>query len=254
MPRLLVALAVLIVIVGVGGGAYIWSRGGFDRPFATTSSAAPSGVTATNPFGTSRDPNDPGEQHYIHGRYPEAIALWRAEAARGNTQAAHRLGVEYMDGKRWVVGEGCAAPRCPDYSQAMQYHRQAALGGNALSMFDMGSLYEYGLGVEKNLVEAARWYGHAARYGLAQGQYNYATMLEAGEGLAKDEIEAYKFFVLAARNGFTGVPYDNQRFLIDKNAPTPVELLQRKLTMAQLREGQERADAFQPTSGPLAPG
>lgn len=242
MSRLLVVLAAAIVIVGVGGGYYLWSqRGGFDVSYTPTSAAE--SVTASNPFGRSRDPKDPGEQHFAQGRYPEAVAFWTAQAVKGNPQAAHRLGVEYMDGKPWVVAR--------DYAKAMQYHRQAALAGNALSMFDIGSMHEYGQGVAKNLIEAAKWYGHSARYGLAQGQYNFATMLEVGEGVTKDDIEAYKFFVLAARGGFTGIPYDNQKLLIDHKAPTPVELMQRRLSPAQIRQGTERADVFQVATGPL---
>jgi TPR repeat protein len=100
-------------------------------------------------------------------------------------------------------------------------------------------------------VEAARWYGYSARYGLAQGQYNFATMLERGDGLARDDIEAYKFYVLAARGGFTGVPYDNGSLKIDRNAPTPAEAMQRRMSAAQVAEGRARADAFKPETGPL---
>jgi hypothetical protein len=245
--RSVLVVAVIIVAVAAAGVINLW----FGGPTVFTTATGQDTVSEQNPFGQSRDRNDPCEQHYIHGRYPEAMACFTEAAAKGNPRAAHRLGVEYMDGKRWVMGESCTSQRCPDYAKAMQYHRQAALAGNALSMFDIGSLYEHGLGVAKNLTEAARWYGYSARYGLAQGQYNYATMLEAGEGVPKDEVEAYKFFVLAARGGFTGIPYDAQRGVIDQRAPTPVELLQRRLTPEQIREGQARADAFKPLKGPL---
>ena len=63
-------------------------------------------------------------------------------------------------------------------------------------------------------------------------------MLEAGEGVAKDEVEAYKFFILAARGGFTGVPYNNQTLRIDRNAPLPTQLLERRLSREQLADGR----------------
>jgi TPR repeat protein len=76
-------------------------------------------------------------------------------------------------------------------------------------------------------------------------------MLEAGEGVAKDEVEALKFFILAARSGFTGVPYDNEKLLIDRDAPTPTQLLERRLSREQIAEGRQRADTFKVSTGPL---
>lgn len=244
MNRLLLGL--VVVGAAIAAGAFLLSPRSQTAPVAAVSS-----VTMSTPMGQSRDPNDPGEEHYRQGRYPEALAYWTAEAAKGNPQAAHRLGVEFMDGKGGVV-PGCTQSRCPDFEKAMKYHRQAALAGNPLSMFDIGSMFEFGLGRPADIGLAARWYGHAADYGLAQGQHNYATMLEAGEGVQQNLVEAYKFFVLAARGGFTGIPYNNKSFRIDRDAPLPTDLLRAKMTPQQVEEGKELADKFKPLTGPLA--
>jgi TPR repeat protein len=240
MQKVLVGLGIVVLVAAVAAGIYLWSgRGDNGQSFASTSATG----APTDAFGRSINRNDPGEVHFRQGRYPEAIAYWTAQAAKGDAYAAYRLGVEYMDAKPGVVQR--------DYAKAMQYHRQAAIAGVPLSMFDVGSMFEYGQGVSKDIMQSASWYGHSARYGLAQGQYNFATMLEAGEGVAKDEVEALKFFVLAARGGFTGVPYDNQKLLIDRDAPTPVQLLERRLSREQIAEGRQRADSFQVSTGPL---
>lgn len=240
MQKLLVGLGVVLLVAAVVVGISMWvERGDAGRTMASATSKG----TPLNPLGQSRDPNDPGEIHYRHGRYAEALAYWTDEAAKGNAQAAHRLGVEFMDGKPGVTQR--------DYAKAMQYHKQAALAGNALSMFDLGSMFEYGFGVAKDIAQSAFWYGSSATYGLAQGQYNFATMLEVGDGVTKDEVEAYKFFILAARGGFTGVPYDNQKLVIDRNAPMPTEVLERKLSREQIAEGRQRADTFVAATGPL---
>ena len=186
---------------------------------------------------------DPGQEYYRQGRYDLAIAYWTKAADAGDGLAAHQLGVEYMDGKPWVV------PR--DYDKARKYHMQAAEAGDPRSMFDIGSMYEFGLGVTKDLRQAAVWYGHAADYGHAQGAYNLGTMLESGEAGRKDEIEAYKFYIIAAENGFDGVPYDNSRLRIDREAPSPMQLLAKRMTPAQIADAQARAKAFKILSGPL---
>ena len=241
MQRLLVWLGIAVVVASVVGGFFLWSgQGGWLKPIGTSSAEV---VPPMDPMGRKLNLRDEGEQHFRHGRYPEAIAYWTQQAGKGDAYAAHRLGVEYQDGKPGVVQR--------DYDKAVQYHKQAALAGDPLSMFDLGSMFEYGFGVTKDIVQAAVWYGHSARYGLAQGQHNFATMLETGDGVPQDMVEAYKFFILAARGGFTGVPYDNRRFVIDKNAPLPTQLLEQRLTREQIAEGRQRADTFQRLTGPL---
>lgn len=241
MQRLLIGLVAVLAVAGAG--YFYWTHHGAGIVATASMPASVKSGSQMDPMGTSIDPKDPGEIHFKQGRYPEAISYWQDQAANGNAQAAHRLGVEFMDGKPGIVQR--------DYAKAMQYHRQAALAGNALSMFDLGSMFEYGQGVPQDMVKSATWYRHSADYGLAQGQYNFATMLEAGEGVPKDPIEAYKFFVLAARGGFTGIPYDNEKLVVDRNAPTPTELLGRKLTREQVAEARDRADKFKAASGPL---
>ncbi|MDZ4868482.1 MAG: tetratricopeptide repeat protein [Alphaproteobacteria bacterium] len=242
MQKVLVGLGVVVLVAAVTAGIYLWSGRGDNGQSHASTTAGVTGEPA-DPFGRTIDKKDPGEVHFRQGRYPEAIAYWTEQAAKGNAYAAYRLGVEYMDAKPGVVQR--------DYGKAMQYHRQAAVAGIPLSMFDVGSMFEYGQGVTKDIAQSASWYGHSARYGLAQGQYNFATMLEAGEGVAKDEVEALKFFILAARSGFTGVPYDNEKLLIDRDAPTPTQLLERRLSREQIAEGRQRADTFKVSTGPL---
>ena len=251
-PAMWGGVAAAVAIVGVG--AYLaTTHHDAAKPFAaapapaaaTASAAAPTPGSAAGdalPIVASRS-TDPGQEFYRQGRYDLAIAFWTKAAAAGDALAAHLLGVEYMDGKPWVV------PR--DYDKARQYHLQAATAGDPRSMFDLGSMYEFGLGLTSDLKQAAMWYGHAADYGFAEGQYNLATMLESGEAGRKDEVEAYKYYLLAAAGGFTGVPYDNQRLRINRDAPTPAELLSRRLTQDQITQASERAKQFKVLSGPL---
>ena len=110
---------------------------------ASIGSSSPSPASDNElPIVASRK-TDPGAEYYRQGRYDLAIAFWTKAAAAGDALAAHELGVEYMDGKPWVV------PR--DYNKARQYHLQAAAAGDPRSMFDIGSMYEAGMGVSNVL-------------------------------------------------------------------------------------------------------
>lgn len=241
MKKLLIGAAVSAVALSVVVGVIFLSP----KPATNEASLGPTEASALeHPMGELRDKNDIGEDHYRMGRYPEALEYWSGAAERGSAYAAHRLGVEYMDGKPGVVAR--------DYEKARKYHLQAARLGYSLSMFDLGSINEFGFGVDRNLGEAAKWYGHSAEYGLAQGQYNFATMLESGDGVTADAVEALKFYILAARNGFAGVPFDARNNQIDQKRETPLEVLQGRLTKEQAEEAQKRADRFVAATGPLA--
>jgi TPR repeat protein len=184
-----------------------------------------------------------GEDLYRRGLYAEAIAWWTEQAAKGDIEAARRLGVEYMDGKGGVVQR--------DYEQARKYHLQAALGGERRSMMDLGTIHEHGLGVTADLIEAARWYEWSAKYGYAQGQYNIATMLETGDAGRKDEVEAYKYYLLAAAQGVAGIGYDAKTNRVLGQDETPMGQLARRLTPPQIADAKARAKAFKPMTGPL---
>ncbi|MDZ4868886.1 MAG: tetratricopeptide repeat protein [Alphaproteobacteria bacterium] len=184
-----------------------------------------------------------GEDLYRRGLYPEAIAWWTEQAAKGDVESARRLGVEYMDGKGGVVER--------DYEKARTYHLQAAKGGERRSMMDLGTIHEHGLGVEADLIEAARWYEWSGKYGYGPGQYNFATMLETGDAGRKDEVEAYKYYLLAAAQGVAGIGYDAKSNRVLGPDETPMGLLARRLTPAQIADAKARVKAFKAMTGPL---
>ena len=77
MQKVLVGLGIGVFIAAILAGVYLWS----DRARLAERPAANESAGLSDPMGVSTDPNDPGEQHYKHGRYPEALAYWTAEAA-----------------------------------------------------------------------------------------------------------------------------------------------------------------------------
>jgi uncharacterized protein len=188
-------------------------------------------------------PRSEGEDLYRRGLYAEAIAWWTAQAAKGDVEAARRLGIEYMDGKGGVVER--------DYAKARQYHLQAAMGGERRSMMDLGAIYEHGLGVTADLIASAAWYEWSAKYGYGPAQYNFATMVETGDAGRKDEVEAYMYYLLAAEQGVQGIGYDAKTNTVLGADDTPMGVLARRLTAAQKAEATSRAKAFKALTGPL---
>ena len=62
-------------------------------------------------------------------------------------------------------------------------------------------MYEEGLGVDQDYLEAAKWYKKAAEQGLADAQYNLASLYHDGRGVTPDFILAHMWYNLAAAQG-----------------------------------------------------
>ena len=80
---------------------------------------------------------------------------------------------------------------------AFKYYDSSANTGYARAQANLGYCHDIGLGTEKNLAKAKRWYGEAAKQGNLVGQLNYAQKLLA-EGIASDNREG----ILKARDWF----------------------------------------------------
>jgi TPR repeat protein len=100
-----------------------------------------------------------------------------------------------------------------DKPQALALFRRAAEMGNAKAHNFVGSFYEDGWVVERDIAEAARCYAAAAEGGDFRGQFNHARMLaEAGEldealrWLARVPETATETFLAKARTWLERAP------------------------------------------------
>jgi tRNA A-37 threonylcarbamoyl transferase component Bud32 len=86
-------------------------------------------------------------------------------------------------------------------SEAAKYYKLSADQGNASGQINYGHCLDNGLGVGKNLSEAAKYYKLSADQGDALGQNNYGVCLKNGWGVSKDLNEAAKYLKLSADQG-----------------------------------------------------
>ena len=77
----------------------------------------------------------------------------------------------------------------------------AAEQNDPAAIFEIGRRYTNGIGTEKNLEEAARWYSHAANKGYVPAQYLIGNFNEKGIGVPKDRTLAEAWYEQAAENG-----------------------------------------------------
>ena len=89
---------------------------------------------------------------------------------------------------------------------AFKYYDSSANTGYARAQANLGYCHDIGLGTEKNLAKAKRWYGEAAKQGNLVGQLNYAQKL-LNEGIGTKNRDS----ILKARSWFEKALAQNAR-------------------------------------------
>jgi TPR repeat protein len=88
-----------------------------------------------------------------------------------------------------------------DVVEAVKWYRKAAEQGHSRAQCNLGYMYEIGRGVETDVAEAVKWYRKAAEQGLSRAQWNLAFCYENGRGVETDVAEAVKWYRKAAEQG-----------------------------------------------------
>lgn len=91
-----------------------------------------------------------------------------------------------------------------DESLAAQWFRKASDLGYMPAHCHLGDMYKYEQGITRDLARAVFFFRRAAEQGSDHGQYNLAVALETGQGIPKNDGEAAKWYGLAASQGHTG--------------------------------------------------
>ena len=87
------------------------------------------------------------------------------------------------------------------YKKALILWSPLANSGDLIAQNYLGIQYYLGLGVERNLELAKKWYEKAASKGFADAQYNLGVMYMNGELVGQDILTASMWFYAASENG-----------------------------------------------------
>jgi TPR repeat protein len=88
-----------------------------------------------------------------------------------------------------------------DYAEAMIWYRLTAEQGHLSAQNNLGFMYDSGLGVTQDYVEAVIWYRLAAEQGHAQAQTNLGFMYHYGRGVLQDAVVAHMWYNISGANG-----------------------------------------------------
>ncbi|MBI5427493.1 MAG: sel1 repeat family protein [Nitrospinae bacterium] len=160
---------------------------------------------------------DISESGYLHRTMEDdgrraIISSMGVDFAPEEVKTSYRL---IKDGNRWrldgvACGGGgefnmeCGGSMCPDVSDL----RKKAGQGDADAQYDLGVMYNIGRGVNRDYVEAARWFRKAAGQGHAGAQSYLGYLYEHGyEGVTQDNAEAARWYRKAAEQGHADAQY-----------------------------------------------
>ena len=92
-------------------------------------------------------------------------------------------------------------------TEAAKWCQMAAFGGHAKAQSEIGYCYEYGQGVVRNIKEAVSWYEMASAQGNIEAKNNLAFCYQKGRGVHKDVKEAIRLYGEAAAGGHASAQY-----------------------------------------------
>lgn len=121
------------------------------------------------------------------------------QAFNGIPEAQHDLAAIYTSGRNGVA---------VDYAKAAAWFLESATHDIANAEYNLGVLYQQGLGVTKNVGLAFDWYRAAARHNHPEAQYNLGIAHIAGEGARYDPRLATRYFKRAAQQGVMEASYN----------------------------------------------
>lgn len=129
----------------------------------------------------------------------------------------------------FMYDRGLGVPQ--DYKEAASWYRKAAEQGNAPAQFYLGQMYDIGNSVPQDYQEAASWYLKAAEQGEALAQLYLGFLYDHGQGVPVDMVQAYKWYSLAAAAG-------------NELAPQSKKTAEAKMTPKEIKEAQALADGW----------
>jgi len=127
---------------------------------------------------------------------------------------------------------GATAFNNGDYAGAMAAWRPKADAGDPDAMTKVGTLYNLGLGVNRDIKQAAQWYERAAQLGFVTAQFDLANLYYDGHGFPHDLKQAARWYTAAAQGGhakaqlYLAEMYENGDG-VEKNQDTAVQWYQK---------------------------
>jgi TPR repeat protein len=126
-------------------------------------------------------------------RYLSAITMLILTLAITHPVAAQSFKPDY-----WAA---IAAWQTQDFATVLKHLRPLAEQGHAGAAQNLGRMYQDGLGVNKDMKQAVKWYRIGAKLGDSYGLLKLGWSYRDGKDVLQDLVMAYVWFNIAAIHG-----------------------------------------------------
>lgn len=172
----------------------------------------------------------PGDAALRAGHSEQAAELYMKGTDQGDERAALKMGL--------LIHQGIL--KDSRYNTALYWFKRAAELGSVPGYHNVGVAYEYGEGVEKDLVQAKYYYEKAAKKGYMQSQYNLGSMYANSYITPADDVEGYKWMLLAKKAASKN-PNDSLCEWILKDSPGHMKKLKDRMSETQIKKAENLA-------------
>jgi TPR repeat protein len=163
------------------------------------------------------------------------LALMKSNEARfsATTVSASRGEVDsqFNLGNMYEKGIGTSI----DYQQAREWYGKAAATGHAKASFSLGLMYHEGTGVKRNNKTAFKWFNDAAGQGSTSAQYYLGKLYASGSGVPRNYTKALDWYSMAADSGFNQARGGIIEVTEKMNQPQPEKTAEKKTPKQQPR-------------------
>lgn len=118
-------------------------------------------------------------------------------------------------------GIGCQK----DVDKAIKYYKRAADGGEAKAMFNLGLIYDKNKKYH-NTEQAIKYYQEAADKGIKEAFFNLGMIYKDGEDIEKDITKAKEYLATAADKGVVNAQFWSYKINKDSDMTTAIKYLQ----------------------------
>ena len=136
-----------------------------------------------------------------------------------------------------------------DLVQALKWYRRAAHGGNAGAQTKLGIFLAQGLSVDQDYGQAAKWFREAAEQLHPEAQFNLGVLYATGSGVDKDRVQALMWLSLAYEAGIEQAARP-RGLLIEEMSSEDVE---EAALLAEIIKPAERSTAETPAAEAVEP-
>lgn len=193
---------------------------------------------ANNWYRLAADKNHPEAQFALSNAYANGrggLPISPADMLFWLRKSAENSYMPAMIALAALYDYGMGVPR--DIVEGTVWVKRAAEAGSVNATYQYARRLETGFGTEQNLPEAAEWYRRAAMRGHPSAQLWLGSIGDGSLASSEQNIEALMWLTLASRNGTGEVKTVAQQRLRD---------LQKNMMPSDMTEAQTRARAFKP--------